>query len=114
LYAVNLNNKRIYRFDTWNANPQATLTVLPVLPALSNANACNGSGGSGPRDLRPFGLAISATDLYLGFVCAAESSQNRAQDLTAGVFRYNLISGAWAPSSAVAVGLAAFDAQRST
>src|SRR5690606_24048569 len=110
LYAVNLNNRLIYRFDTWNAVPQSTMTVLPAPPQYSNPNACNQSGGSGPQDLRPFGLAVTSSTVYLGTICSAESSQDR-RDLSAAVLRYDIASNSWQPN-AVAFSLRDFDAQR--
>jgi uncharacterized repeat protein (TIGR01451 family) len=112
LYTVNLNNKRVYRFDTWATNPQSTMTILPAHPALSNPSACNQTGNSGPQDLRPFALNVTNSSLYLGFVCSAESSQDR-QDLAAGVMRFDLATNAWA-AHATAFGLTDFDTQRGT
>lgn len=110
LYAVNLNTKRIYRFDTWSSSPQSTLTVLPPLPALSNPSSCGAANG--PAALHPFGLAVTSAALYLGFICSAEGDQNRA-NLAAGVARYDLASGAWDSGPlALAFGLSSYDAQR--
>jgi uncharacterized repeat protein (TIGR01451 family) len=104
LYAVNLNTRRVVRVDTWSGTPQASMTVLPQVP---NPGIC----GSGAGDFRPFGLAVTGQALYLGYVCSAESTQNRAH-LTAGVWRYDLNTGTWAATPAVAFNLAAYDAQR--
>ncbi len=104
LYAVNLNNRRIYRFDTWSANPQASMTVLPQVP---NPGICV----SGAADFRPFALAVTSQSLYLGYVCSAESTQNR-QHLAAGVWRLDLGTNAWIVTPAVSFNLRDYDAQR--
>jgi len=113
LYAVNLNDKNIYRFDTWSSSPQSTMTILPRLPLLSNASSCNASGSSGPQDFRPFALHVTATDLYLGYVCSAEASGSRA-DLATGVVRFDLASNTWSSTAAIGFLLSNYDAQRGT
>jgi uncharacterized repeat protein (TIGR01451 family) len=110
LYTVNLNNKRVYRFDTWSLSPQSTMTILPAPPSFSNPSACNVSGNSGPQDLRPFALNVTNSSVYLGTVCTAESSQDR-RDLSAAVMRFDLATNAWA-AHATAFGLREFDTQR--
>jgi len=109
LYVVNLNDRLVYRVDSWSSTPQATLTTLPVPSIYASLSSCNASGASGPQDLHPFGLAVSASALYLGFVCSAERSQDRA-DLSAGVLRYDLAGGSW--SLVFATRLASYDAER--
>ncbi|HEX6291299.1 MAG TPA: SdrD B-like domain-containing protein [Herpetosiphonaceae bacterium] len=104
LYAVNLNTRRISRFDTWSASPQASMTILAQVP---NPGIC----GSGAADFRPFSLALTPQSLYLGYVCSAESTQNR-QHLSAGAWRYDLTAGSWAATPAVAFNLRDYDAQR--
>lgn len=104
VYAVNLNTRRVYRVDSWSATPQASMTLLPQVP---NPGIC----GSGAGDFRPFSLALTAQSLYLGYVCSAESTQNRAH-LSAGVWRYDLAASSWSATPAVSFPLAAYDAQR--
>lgn len=107
LYAVNLWKRQIVRIDTWAANPQSTLTVLPdVIGALQ---PCASRGGV--QNYRPFGLLVTARSLYLGGVCSAESTQDRA-DLGARVDRYDLSTGTW--SNALGFDLDTFDVQRGT
>jgi uncharacterized repeat protein (TIGR01451 family) len=102
LLALNLNNQRIYVYDTWSANPQATQASF-ALPA--STAACPG----GDSNFRPFGLHYDGTgNLYVGYVCSAETSQNRS-DLRAGVLRVTPTS-VW--SRVIDFALAPFDAQR--
>ncbi len=115
LYAVNLLTRRIVRFDTWSANPQATYTELPPMTLLSNPSSCNTGGASGPQDLQPFGLKVTREGVYVGFTCTARSSQNR-NDLAAGVVRYTFSTGTWSnnlwSNGGAGWGLTAFDTQR--
>ncbi|HEX6288234.1 MAG TPA: SdrD B-like domain-containing protein [Herpetosiphonaceae bacterium] len=104
LYAVNLNTRRIYRFDTWSADPQSTLTILPQVP---NPGIC----ASGQQDFRPFALHVTRISIYLGYTCSAESTGDRAH-LSAGVWRYDLGTSTWAAAPAVAFNLRDYDAQR--
>ncbi len=105
LYALNLNTKRIYRFDTWDANPQSTMFLVPDW--VAPLNPCSTVGGAGLA--RPFGLKVTNTDIFLGVVCSAEATQNRA-DLRAGVAQYDRTTGSW--SWAFNFSLDSFDAQR--
>jgi len=109
LYAVNLDNRLIYRFDTWDANPQGTMITLAQPPMFTNAQTCNVSGASGPQDTRPFGLLVTASTIYLGYVCSAQTSQDR-RDLSAGVLSYDRATGAW--STALGTALSIYDSQR--
>ncbi|HEX6293012.1 MAG TPA: SdrD B-like domain-containing protein [Herpetosiphonaceae bacterium] len=104
LYAVNLNTRRIYRFDTWSASPQSSMSVLPQVP---NPAIC----ASGAGDFRPFALHLTRISLYLGYTCSAESSGDRSH-LSAGVWRYDLTTGSWSGAPAVAFNLRDYDAQR--
>ncbi|HEU4328684.1 MAG TPA: SdrD B-like domain-containing protein [Roseiflexaceae bacterium] len=105
LYVVRLIDGRVVRFDTWSSDPQSTLTVLPdVRGALQ---PCATRGGVG--NYRPFALEATATSLYLGGTCTAETTGNRA-DLGIRVDRYDLLAGSW--SSALGAALASYDAQR--
>ena len=109
LYGVNLYARSVFRIDTWSTNPQASLSYLPQAPILTAPQSCNASGASGPQDMHVFGLGVTSGAVYLGFVCAADGSQNRA-DLSAGVTRYLLSSGTW--ETPLAFPLASFDIQR--
>jgi hypothetical protein len=88
LYTVNLNNKLVYRFDTWAATPQSTLATLPSIVGALSPCATRG----GVANYRPFGLAVTNEHLYLGGVCSAETTQNR-NDLGARVDRIRILNG---------------------
>jgi uncharacterized repeat protein (TIGR01451 family) len=104
LVAVNINNKRLYVINTWATNPQASLFSFAIDPAPA---ACPGGAGN----FRPFGLHYdSGNNLYVGYTCSAETTQNRA-DLRAGVLRYGPTdSFVW--TRVLDMGLTAYDAQR--
>ena len=107
LYAVNLNNRRVYRFDTWSANPQATMTVLA--DSVAALNPCSTRGGT--QNYHPFGLLVTADSVYLGSTCTAESTGSQA-DLAVRVDRLVLATNTWGVT--LGVGLNAFDTQRGT
>lgn len=111
LYVVNLYNRHVYRIDTWSADPQASIQIIPALPGFSNPSICNVSGQSGPDELRPFGLHLTQDSLYLGYVCTASRRQDR-RDLFAGVWRYNLSTQTWDSAPALHFGLASTDSYR--
>lgn len=78
LYAVNMLTRSLVIFDATGAtarDPKATVAIPDP--------GCAASG-----DWRPAGLAVHDNALYVGGVCSAESTQNRA-DLTAVVYRYD-------------------------
>ncbi|WP_285664739.1 SdrD B-like domain-containing protein [Actinorhabdospora filicis] len=78
LYAVNLLTRSVVTFDATGAaagGPKATVVIPDP--------GCAASG-----DWRPAGLAVHDNALYVGGVCSAESTQNRA-DLRAVVYRYD-------------------------
>ena len=105
LGVVNLNNRTVYVFNTWAANP------APPYPLVLDPNVASCPGGSG--DFRPFALKYrtdgnGANYGYVGYVCSGESRQLRS-DLRAGVIQW----GASTPQTRVLdFALDAFDAQR--
>jgi uncharacterized repeat protein (TIGR01451 family) len=103
LVVLNLNTRALYRYDTWNANPQSTQASFAIPAATA---ACPG----GAANFRPFALDYSGSDnsLLVGYVCSAETSQDR-NDLRAGVLRLST-TGAW--SRVLDFALTAFDSQR--
>ncbi len=105
LYAVNLWSRQILRVDTWSAAPQATITPLPDL--LAALQPCVSRGGV--ANYRPFGLHVTTRSVYVGGVCSAETTRNRA-DLGARVDRFDLLTGTW--SNALGFALDDYDAQR--
>lgn len=109
LAAVNLYNKRAYIFDTWAANPQSSMYSLAI---DGNVAACPGGTGN----FRPFTLkwrqVNGTTTFNIGYVCSAETTQNR-NDLRAGILQWAPnSSGTWAWTKIFEMGLTAYDAPR--
>lgn len=109
LAAVNLYNKRAYVFDTWAANPQASMYSLAI---DGNVAACPGGTGN----FRPFTLKwrqVNGTSTFnIGYVCSAETTQNR-NDLRAGILQWAPnSSGTWVWTKIFEIGLTAYDAPR--
>ncbi|MEV7238721.1 SdrD B-like domain-containing protein [Streptomyces sp. NPDC051020] len=78
LYAVNLLTRSLVSFDATGATasvPEATVRIPDP-------------GCASPGDWRPFGLEVHNNTLYVGGVCSAESTQQRA-DLKAVVYTYD-------------------------
>ncbi|MFJ9587293.1 SdrD B-like domain-containing protein [Streptomyces acidicola] len=78
LYAVNLLTRSLVSFDASGATasaPEATVRIPDP-------------GCASPDDWRPFGLQVHNNTLYVGGVCSAESTQQRA-DLKAFVSTYD-------------------------
>ncbi|WP_225821682.1 SdrD B-like domain-containing protein [Streptomyces naphthomycinicus] len=78
LYAVNLRTRSLVSFDATGATaaaPKSTVTIPDP-------------GCASPDDWRPFGLQVHDNTLYVGGVCSAESTQQRA-DLKAFVSAYD-------------------------
>ena len=65
LYAMNLNDRRIYAYPTAGGSPTTSA-------AITSAPGC----ASG--DVRPFALNWNAGALYVGITCTAESTQSAA------------------------------------
>ncbi len=74
LYTVNLADKTLLSIPTANPAGAATFT----LPTPANCPAV---------DVRPFGLGVKDGKVYVGMVCSAESTQNRA-NLRAYVYTF--------------------------
>lgn len=108
LYAVNLRDKHIYRFDTWSSDPQHTLARLPAFPNLLEGSACGAS-----TDAQPFALHVTRAWLYLGVTCTAASTQNPA-GLAVRVWRYDRSGNAWDTTPALTFDLAGYAAQRNS
>ncbi|MFI8929049.1 SpaA isopeptide-forming pilin-related protein [Streptomyces sp. NPDC053474] len=81
LYAVGLKAKSLYVYDVSKAAPgQPPATAKQVIP-IPDPGCPTGAG-----DWRPYGLGVQDGAVYLGGVCSAESSQQRA-DLRAYVLK---------------------------
>ena len=78
LYAVNLLTRSLVSFDA-----TGTTAALPKSVVRIPDPGCASSG-----DWRPFGLSVHDNTLYVGGVCSAESTQQRA-DLKAVVYTYD-------------------------
>lgn len=109
LYAVNLYNRRVYRFDTWASDPQGTMTVLPDL--VSALAPCATRGGS--ATYRPFGLLATRDHLYLGGACSDEfDGGSDRNDVALRIDRLSFASNSW--ELVTGVPLASYAAQRGT
>ena len=78
LYAVNLRTRSLVNFDATGATAAAPEPTVPIPDP----------GCASPDDWRPFGLQTHNNTLYVGGVCSAESTQQRA-DLKAVVYAYD-------------------------
>ncbi|MFE2107818.1 SdrD B-like domain-containing protein [Kitasatospora sp. NPDC059463] len=87
LFVVNLNNRRLYRYDATAATaaaPEASYAVPdPGCPS--------------PVDWRPFGLGMQDGVGYLGGVCSGEST-GKVSDLRAVVLPFDPATGAFGPA----------------
>jgi uncharacterized repeat protein (TIGR01451 family) len=112
LGAVNLNDRKVYIFDTWNGtgsplDVQASMSTFTPDP---NVAACPGGSGN----FRPFTLKWDAyNQFYIGYVCSAQTTLNR-DDLRAGVLRWAAgANGIWALTKVFETPLTTFDGPRS-
>jgi hypothetical protein len=78
LYAVNLRTRTLVSFNATKATASAPQATVPIPDP----------GCAARTDWRPFGLTTHDNTLYVGGVCDAESTQNRA-DLKAVVYAYD-------------------------
>ncbi|MFJ2742927.1 collagen binding domain-containing protein [Streptomyces sp. NPDC087440] len=82
LYVVNLNDRKLYRYDATQktaAAPKASYDIPD--PGCSSGD-----------DWRPFGLGVQDGTVYVGGVCSAESTQNKA-DMRAVVQTFDAAAG---------------------
>lgn len=78
LYAVNLLTRSLVSFDATGTTASASKATVPIPDP----------GCAAPTDWRPFAVAVHNNTVYVGGVCDAESTQNRA-DLKAVVYTYD-------------------------
>ncbi len=78
LYAVNLLTRSLVSFDATGTRASTPKVTVPIPDP----------GCAAPTDWRPFAVATHDNTLYVGGVCSAESTQNRA-DLKAVVYSYD-------------------------
>lgn len=89
LFVVSLGDRKLYRIDT-RLDPTLAPTAAQVQGFSIPTPASCSSG-----DLRPMGLGVSESGVYVGAVCSGESSNARA-DLRASVFRFDTASNTFA------------------
>ncbi|MEV7002970.1 SdrD B-like domain-containing protein [Streptomyces sp. NPDC093982] len=82
LYVVNLNDRRLYRYDAMQATAAAQKASYSIPDPGCAANG----------DWRPFGLGIQDGKVYVGGVCSAESTQSKA-DMRAVVQTFDPTTG---------------------
>ncbi|MGW7584228.1 SdrD B-like domain-containing protein [Kitasatospora sp. NPDC054768] len=87
LFVVNLNDRRLYRYDATAATASAPKAVYPV-PEPGCASAA---------DWRPFGLGLQDGTGYLGGVCSGEST-GAVSDLRAVVLPFDPATGRFGPA----------------
>ncbi|MFE6055257.1 SdrD B-like domain-containing protein [Kitasatospora sp. NPDC056446] len=87
LFVVNLNDRRLYRYDATAASASAPTAVYPVPDP-----GCPSAG-----DWRPFGLGFQDGTGYLGGVCSGEST-GLASDLRAVVLPFDPATGRFRPA----------------
>ncbi|MFJ6378888.1 SdrD B-like domain-containing protein [Kitasatospora sp. NPDC092039] len=87
LFVVNLNDRRLYRYDATVASAPAPKAVYAVPDP-----GCPSAG-----DWRPFGLGLQDGTGYLGGVCSGEST-GRAADLRAVVLPFDPATGRFGPA----------------
>lgn len=68
LYAVNLRTRSLVSFDATGATAAAPKSTVAIPDP----------GCASPGDWRPFGLQVHNNTLYVGGVCSAESTRQRA------------------------------------
>ncbi|MER5352074.1 SdrD B-like domain-containing protein [Kitasatospora sp. NPDC002551] len=84
LFVVNLNNRRLYRYDA----------TRPTASAPEASYAIPDPGCPSSVDWRPFGLGLQDGVGYLGGVCSGEST-GKAADLRAVVLPFDPVTGAF-------------------
>ncbi|MFJ1550923.1 SdrD B-like domain-containing protein [Streptomyces sp. NPDC088246] len=84
LFVVNLNNRKLYRYDATAATASAPKAVYAIPDP-----GCPAAG-----DWRPFGLGLQDGVGYLGGVCSGEST-GKPSDLRAVVMPFDLATGAF-------------------
>ncbi len=85
LYAVNMQNRKLYLIPTVGALNSTTITSFDI----PNSGLSTSSGNCSSADVRPFGLGKDAVgNIYVGAVCSAESTDNAAQ-MHAYVWRFD-------------------------
>ncbi|MFB7669536.1 SdrD B-like domain-containing protein [Kitasatospora sp. NPDC056138] len=84
LFVVNLNNRKLYRYDA----------TAPTAAAPKAVRSIPDPGCPAAGDWRPFGLGLQDGVGYLGGVCSGEST-GKVSDLRAVVLPFDLATGAF-------------------
>ncbi|MFJ5836749.1 SdrD B-like domain-containing protein [Streptomyces shenzhenensis] len=82
LYVVNLNDRRLYRYDATQPTAAAPKASYPI----------KDPGCAAPGDWRPSGIGIQDGKVYVGGVCSAQSTGSKA-DLRAVVQVFDPVTG---------------------
>ncbi len=86
LWLVNLNDRSLYGIQ--NVHPDSTPTASDVLgPFALPVTGC----GSGESDVRPWGLKVYKSKVYIGAICSGESTQVDA-NLHAYIFEFDPVT----------------------
>ncbi|GAA1952812.1 SpaA isopeptide-forming pilin-related protein [Kitasatospora viridis] len=88
LYAVNLADRQLYRYDATQRTATAPRAVYPI---PGPTTACPAAG-----DWRPYGLGIQDGVVYVGGVCSGESTQS-VSDMRAIVRTFDPVAGTFGP-----------------
>jgi hypothetical protein len=92
LYTINLQDRRLYRIPITNPPPGAgDIDTFPI-PIPNSCNDLDGDPATpADFDVRPFAVGINDGLVYVGLVCSAQSTQDRA-DLRAYVYTFNPVA----------------------
>ncbi|MEV7004596.1 SdrD B-like domain-containing protein, partial [Streptomyces sp. NPDC093982] len=82
LYVVNLNDRRLYRYDAMQATAAAPKASYAIQDPGCAANS----------DWRPFGLGIQDGKVFVGGVCSGQSTGSKL-DMRAVVYEFNPTTG---------------------
>ncbi|MFN8489132.1 MAG: SdrD B-like domain-containing protein [Caldilineaceae bacterium] len=90
LFAVNLYNRRLYRFPL---NGALTSTTVQSFAIPGTTSALPGAAAGCPTaDVIPFGLGQRNSTLYVGLVCNGQTNAT-SSDLRAYVYAFNPVAG---------------------
>jgi uncharacterized repeat protein (TIGR01451 family) len=88
IYAVNLNDRRLYAIPTTGALNASTIFSYPI-PTAGLPTPGGTASTCAQDDVRPFGVGVDGSGtVYVGGVCSAESTANR-NNLRGYVWRFS-------------------------
>ena len=98
LWAINLNDRRLYKIplgtDPYNPVPPTSTSQISSYPVF-NICDCNNNGSldlQSDIDARPFALKVYHGKVYIGLICTAESTPTVFSNLTARVFAFDPVT----------------------